>query len=77
MSVPEFDVVKFVSSLRLIRLYHKTLGGHTHIRVFAGKGTGSFGNCGTLVMTNEEWETFKKVIDIGQSSGGPIEFVQD
>lgn len=43
----------------LFKLYAEVLGGHTHVRVFAGKGTLSLGLAGTLVFRNEEWEDFK------------------
>jgi hypothetical protein len=61
----------------LFRFRYETLGGHTHVRLFAGKGTLSLGNCGTLVFRNEEWKAFKAVIDKGQLTGGPIEFVEE
>ena len=41
------DRVKF-------RLRYQVLGGHTHVRVFAGKGE-ALGKCGDLVFRNEEW----------------------
>lgn len=63
--------------IRLIRIYYKTLGGHTHTRWFAGKGTTSLGRCGELAMTNEEWSVLKETIDQGQLQGGHIEFVQE
>lgn len=42
----------------LFRIYYQTRGNHTHLRVFAGKGTLSLGLAGTLVLRNEEWEAF-------------------
>lgn len=36
------------------RLRYVELGGHTHIRVFAGQGE-ILGLAGTLVLRNEEW----------------------
>jgi len=39
------------------RLRFRVLGGHTHVRVFAGKGE-TLGKCGDLVFRNEEWEAF-------------------
>ena len=43
----------------IFRLYHTTLGGHTHMRLFAGAHDGALGNCGNLVMRNEEFEQFR------------------
>lgn len=42
------------------RVYYKILGGHVHMRVFAGKGSLSLGLCGTLVMRVEEFEDFRR-----------------
>jgi hypothetical protein len=46
----------------IFRLRYEELGGHTHIRVFAGTGPASLGLCGTLVMRNEEWDKFTRVV---------------
>jgi hypothetical protein len=43
----------------LLRIYFKTLGGHTHLRVFTGKGKFSRGKAGDLTMTNAEFEAWK------------------
>ena len=44
------------------KFYFKVMGGHTHIRVFAGPHPDyTHGKCGDLVMTNEEWQAFKNV----------------
>jgi len=53
----------------IFRLRYKILGGHTHIRVFAGQGETSLGKCGDLVFRNEEWVEF-----IGQLTKTSIEF---
>lgn len=37
-------------------------GGHTHIEVYAGERTATFGCCGDLIMRNEEWNTFKETL---------------
>jgi len=39
------------------RLRYQVLGGHTHVRVFAGEGQ-TLGKCGDLIFRNEEWEAF-------------------
>lgn len=44
--------------MTLFRLRYKQLGGHTHVRVFAGKGSLSLAHCGQLVFRNEEWADF-------------------
>lgn len=30
----------------IFRIYHETLGGHVHMRIFAGKRDGALGKCG-------------------------------
>jgi len=55
----------------IFRLRYKILGGHTHIRVFAGQGEASLGKCGDLVFRNEEWELFK------QSLKGPVQIMPE
>lgn len=37
------------------RIYYKTLGGHTHMRVFCNGG-----KAGDLCLRNEEFVSFKK-----------------
>ena len=42
-----------------VRMYYEVLGGHTHVRVFAGTvNAGALGKCGDLTFTNEEWEAY-------------------
>lgn len=43
----------------IFRIYHETLGGHVHMRVFAGKHDGALGKCGDLTMRSEEFEEFR------------------
>lgn len=43
----------------IFRIYHETLGGHVHMRVFAGKSEGALGKCGDLTMRVEEFEVFR------------------
>ncbi len=54
--------------MTLFRLRFRELGGHTHVRFFAGKGAASLGKCGDLVFRNEEWVDFLAELD-----GGSIE----
>ena len=42
----------------IFRIYHETLGGHVHMRVFAGKSEGALGKCGDLCMRVGEFEAF-------------------
>lgn len=63
--------------MTLFRLKHETCGGHVHVRVFAGKGTLTLANCGTLVMRVDEWKDFVNEMHIGQYGGGSIEIVSE
>lgn len=60
----------------MFRLRWKEAGGHTHVRVFAGKGTISLGHCGNLVFRNEEWADFLEELD-QRPPGGTIEVVAE
>ncbi len=60
-------------NLHLFRIHYRVLGGHTHVRVFAGKGSLSLGHCGDLTFRNEEWEALRKHLD----QPGPIEIVPE
>jgi len=42
----------------IFRIYHKTLGGHVHMRVFAGAHEGALGKCSDLIMRQEEFQHF-------------------
>ena len=55
--------------LMKFRMYYRILGGHTHVRVFAGKGE-TLGKCGDLVFRNEEWDAF-----VMRMTG--VEFIQE
>ena len=48
-----------MEDLMIFRLYHVTLGGHVHCRLFAGKGEGALGKCGDLTMRVDEFELFR------------------
>lgn len=43
----------------IFRMRFRLLGGHVHIRLFAGRGEGSLAKCGDLVMRPDEFEAFK------------------
>jgi hypothetical protein len=42
----------------LFRFRYQVQGGHTHVRMFAGKSVPALGKCGDLVFRNEEWNEF-------------------
>lgn len=49
----------------LFRFRFEELGGHTHVRLFAGKGqreVPGLPKCGDLVFRNEEWDEFKEIV---------------
>lgn len=50
----------------IFRLRHETLGGHTHVRVFAGTGP-TLGLCGTLTFRNEEWEDLASLLSLEEN----------
>src|ERR1700693_2011776 len=60
----------------LFRFRFTQAGAHTHVKVFAGKGTLSLGNCGDLVLRNEEWADFLAELD-RRPPGGTIEMFND
>ncbi len=49
----------------IFKIRHKRLGSHTHLTVFAGEREGSLGNCGQLVMLNDEFDLFEAVLTAG------------
>lgn len=57
----------------IFRIYHKTVGGHVHMRFFSGRNDGALGKCGDLVMRTEEFISFRNksddIRDLGRSSG--------
>jgi hypothetical protein len=57
----------------IFRFYHETLGGHVHIRLFAGKKEGALGKCGDLTMRVEEFKEFKEELILQAQ----IEFVKE
>jgi hypothetical protein len=58
----------------IFRFRYKQQGGHTHVRVFAGKSVSSLGMCGELVMRNEEWAALMKNIE--QTSPQRVELIE-
>jgi hypothetical protein len=59
------------TEVRMIyRIYHKRLGGHVHMRVFAGKQDGGLGKCGDLIMRDYEFDEFR-------SRAGFIHFIEE
>jgi hypothetical protein len=45
------------------RFRWELLGGHVHVRVFAGQeNSSSFGKAGELVFREEEWADFRRLI---------------
>jgi hypothetical protein len=44
----------------IFRIYWQKIGGHTHMRVFAGRKDATLGKCGDLVMRNEEFLVFNE-----------------
>lgn len=66
----------------LFRFRYEVLGGHTHVRLFAGKGAGSLGKCGGLIFRNEEWTAFRKEVERAITGGSHgvgtcIEFIPE
>ena len=43
----------------IFRIRYEQLGGHTHMRMFAGPHDGALGKCGDLTMRNEEFKLFR------------------
>lgn len=43
----------------IFRVYHQTLGGHVHMKFYAGVHEGALGKCGNLTMRIEEFAIFK------------------
>jgi hypothetical protein len=57
-----------------VHVIPEQLGGHTHVRVFAGKDADHREMCGSLVFRNEEWELLADHLAI--VPGGPDETVE-
>lgn len=52
----------------IIKYRYRVLGGHTHVRVFTGKGINGLGLSGTLIFRNEEWDEFKRWTGIASTA---------
>lgn len=48
------------------RFYYQELGGHTHVRVFAGLWMSGTGKVGDLCFRNEEWKVFRDTLEASQ-----------
>jgi hypothetical protein len=47
------------------RFRFETLGGHTHAVLFVGKDKDyTHANSGRIVLSNEEWRTFRDTIEV-------------
>lgn len=46
-----------------VRYRYRLLGGHAHVRVFAGKDFDHLAKCGSLVFRLEEWAALVAVMD--------------
>jgi hypothetical protein len=56
----------------IFKFRYRLLGGHVHIRMFAGTNPHALGKCGDLTMRPEEWEHFRL-----RTRHGGFEFVDD
>jgi hypothetical protein len=57
-----------------LHLIYEVLGGHTHVRVFAGRGADHRAKCGDLTFRNEEWDLlFTGLLTSGLTDTGLIE----
>lgn len=61
-----------MSTPTLFRFKFTQNAEHTSVQVFAGKGSLSLANCGTLVFRNNEWADFLAELD-RRPPGGTIE----
>lgn len=43
-----------------MRVYYEVQGSHTHIKIFCGPIGRTLGNAGKLVLSNEEFEAWKR-----------------
>lgn len=46
-----------------VRFRFKLLGGHVHVRVFAGKSGRTYGKAGDLIFTQEEWALLSNALN--------------
>lgn len=61
------------------RFRYQLIGGHMHIRVFAGKSGCTYGKAGDLIFTEEEWARLENVLKAGSGvfDGMVVEIVPD
>lgn len=45
---------------KMMRVYFKQMGSHTHIRIFTGKTDQTLGKAGDICMTNEEFKEWRE-----------------
>lgn len=55
----------------IFKFVHRLLGGHVHIRVFAGETPHSLGHAGNLIMRPSEWAAFKDAQIRARTTDGP------
>jgi hypothetical protein len=46
---------------RIFRVYYRPMGGHVHLRMFAGYPRSTFALLGELVMSAREFEDFREI----------------
>lgn len=69
----------------VFKVYHRTLGAHTHFRVFSGEkvtneGRSSlrnYGCAGVFTMRQEEAQAFLGVLRRGSGDGGEVQIEED
>lgn len=63
----------------LFRLRYQIQGGHTHIRLFAGRSEAALGCAGTFVLRNEEFQQLHKDLTYagGSRFSGKYEFIEE
>lgn len=61
----------------LFRMRYEVLADHTHVHVYAGKGTLSLTLCGHLVFRNEEWSAFQENLFRFMEAGSDIKVVPE
>lgn len=47
----------------IFRVRHRIIGGHVHIRFFAGAHEGALGKCGDLIMRIDEFSEFQRAAE--------------
>ncbi len=52
----------------IVKYRHRLLGGHVHVRVFAGDNPDALGGCGTLVFREDEWKRWKDWVELAEAT---------